>query len=137
MKHAETRLLSLTRKQQYGIAILTVALATGLRLVLDPILGEELPFFFFVFPLVISSALGGLGPGLAATGLSVLAGDFLFIEPRGSLFVFDAPAALTQALSVAFVGVIFSLVFDWTRKAARSEWFERKAAQERIQFLLD
>src|ERR1051326_7845275 len=105
MKHAETRLFSLTRRQQYGIAILTVALATGIRLILAPILGEELPFFFFVFPLVISSALGGLGPGLAATGLSLVAGDVMFIHPRGSLFVFDTPAALTQALSVGFVGV--------------------------------
>jgi PAS domain S-box-containing protein len=137
MKHAETRLFSLTRRQQYGIAILTVALATGVRLVLDPILGEELPFFFFVFPLVISSALGGLGPGLAATGLSLVAGDAMFIQPRGSLFVFDTPAALTQALSVGFVGVAFSLVFDWTRKAAMAEWVERRIAQERIQFLLD
>src|SRR5215831_18008341 len=131
MKYAETRLFSLTRRQQYGIAVLTVAVAAVIRLVLDPILGEELPFFFFVFPLVISSALGGLGPGLAATGLSILVGDVLFIQPRGSLFVFDTPAALTQALSVGFVGLAFSLVFDWIRKAAMAEWVERKIAQER------
>jgi PAS domain S-box-containing protein len=137
MKYAETRLFSLTRRQQYGIAILTVALATGIRLVLDPFLGEELPFFFFVFPLVISSALGGLWPGLAATGLSLVAGDAMFIQPRGSLFVLDTPAALTQALSVGFVGVFFSVVFDWTRKAAMAEWLERRVAQERIEFLLD
>src|SRR5215471_8414603 len=137
MKYAETRLFSLTRRQQYGIAVLTVAVATVIRLVLDPILGEELPFFFFVFPLVISSALGGLGPGLAATGLSLIVGDILFIQPRGSLFALDTPAALTQSLSVAFVGVVFSLVFDWTRRAAMAEWLERKVAQERIQFLLD
>src|SRR5215467_3365432 len=137
MKHAETRLFSLTRTQQYGITILTVAMATAIRLILDPILGEELPFFFFVFPLVISSAVGGLGPGLAATGLSLLVGDFLFIEPRRSLFVLDTPGALTQSLAVAFVGAAFSLVFDWIRKAAMAEWLERKVAQERIQFLLD
>src|SRR5215467_13813228 len=137
MKHAETRLFSLTRKQQYGITILTVVMAMFIRLALDPILGEELPFFFFVFPLVISSALGGLGPGLLATGLSLVLGDYLFIEPRKSLFALDTPSALTQALSVAFVGVAFSLVFDWTRKAAMAEWLERKVAQERIQFLLD
>src|SRR5215831_15545777 len=137
MKHAETRLFSLTRKQQYGITILTVVMAMFIRLALDPILGGELPFFFFVFPLVISSALGGLGPGLLATGLSLVLGDYLFIEPRKSLFALDTPSALTQALSVAFVGVAFSLVFDWTRRAAMAEWLERKAAQERIQFLLD
>src|SRR5215471_7015554 len=135
MKYAETRLFSLTRRQQYGITILTVVMATVIRLVLDPVLGEQLPFFFFVFPLVIISALGGLGPGLLATGLSLVLGDYLFIEPRRSLFVLDTPSTLMEALSVAFVGVAFSLVFDWTRRAAMAEWLERKAAQERIQFL--
>src|SRR5215475_2356917 len=137
MKHAETRLFSLTRRQQYAITIMTVVLSTVIRLALDPILGDQLPFFFFVFPLVISSALGGLGPGLLATGLSLALGDYFFIEPRRSLFVLDTPSTLTEALSVGFVGVAFSLVFDWTRKAAMAEWLERKAAQERIQFLLD
>jgi PAS domain S-box-containing protein len=137
MKQAESRLFSLTLAQRYGIALLGVFVATIIRWVLDPILDAQLPFFFYVFPLVIAAALGGLGPGLLATGLSLVIGDFLFIEPRGSLFVYDTPGSLIQGLGMAFVGVAFSVVFDWSRKALKAEWFERKASEERLVRITD
>jgi PAS domain S-box-containing protein len=137
MKQAETHLFSLTRTQQYGIAIFGVVIATVIRWALDSILGEQLPFFFYVFPLVIAAAVGGLGPGLLATGFSLLLGDFFFIAPRGSLFVFDTPSALIQGASVAFIGLAFSVLFDWSQKSLKAEWIERKASEERLVRITD
>jgi PAS domain S-box-containing protein len=137
MKHAETRLFSLTRSQQYSIVILSCCAAAAIRQALDPFLGEDLPFLFFVFPLVISAAMGGLWPGLLATGISLVLGDFLFIEPRRTFFVFDNPAALTQGLAVAIMGLAFSVVFDWSHKALKAEWLERRASEERLHRVTD
>ena len=80
------RTLSLTRKARYGIAVLSVALAAVIRLALEPVLGAEAPLAIFSFAVILVSWCGGLGPGLLATALSVLTGDYLFLEPRYSIF---------------------------------------------------
>jgi PAS domain S-box-containing protein len=121
-------MFSLTRKQQYGIAILSVFLMAAVRWAANPLLGGKLPFFFFDFPLVLACWSGGLGPGLLATGLSLALG-YQFLAPGESVLV--------HVVSFALMGITFSVVFGWSRKAARTEWIERKYAQEQVQFFLD
>ena len=125
-EHA-TGMSSLTRTQRYGIAVLGVALTAVLRWALDPLLGEEIPLLFFCFPVVLACWLGGLGPGLLATLLSLLLGDYLFLSPRGSIFVYPTKLSLTRFGAFAFVGVMFSILFDRIRKEikARLECLER------------
>jgi PAS domain S-box-containing protein len=137
MNRFETRMFSLTRRQQYGIAILAVGLMAVIRSVLDPLLGAELPYFFFIFPVVLACWLGGLWPGLLATGLSLVVADYLFVAPRGSVFFYDSPSGLLHVISFGIVGIAFSLVFDWSRRAVKAEWLEREIAQERVQFFSD
>ncbi|MGE0131028.1 MAG: PAS domain S-box protein [Blastocatellales bacterium] len=115
------RIFSLTRTQRYGIAILGVALATILRLALDPLLGEELPLFIFIFPVVIAAWYGGLWPGLLATALSTLLGELLFIMPRGKIFLYDAPLALSLAVTFGFIGTAFSMLIDSVRNSIKIE----------------
>jgi PAS domain S-box-containing protein len=98
-------MFSLTRKQQYGIAILAVGLTTVIRSALDPLLDGELPFFFFIFPVVLSGWLGGLCLGLFATGLSMAFGEVLLA------------ADLLHAVSFGLVGIAFSALFEWGRRA--------------------
>src|SRR6516165_4632021 len=128
MNRHETYLFSLTRTQQYSIAAFSVFLTAALRWAASPLLDGELPFFFFVFPLVLTCWLGGLWPGLLATGLSLLLGQF-FLVPGESVPM--------HAVSFGLVGIAFSVVFDWSQKVARAEWLERKSAQEKVQFLAD
>src|SRR5215211_2715000 len=61
----------------YGIAIASVALAFAARVLLSPALHEEAPYLFFVPAVLLAAGLGGLGPGLFATGLSLLLGFFV------------------------------------------------------------
>src|SRR5215510_1720257 len=71
------RTFSLTRMARYGVAVLSVAIAAALRLALDPILGDVAPFILFYLPVILTAWYGGLGPGLLATALSMLLGDYL------------------------------------------------------------
>ncbi|MBD3887564.1 PAS domain S-box protein [Phormidium tenue FACHB-886] len=81
-------MLNLTRSQlvRYGVAGLSVLLATLLMLLLDPLLAmTQSPFLLFFGAIVVSAWYGGLGPGLVATALSGLISTYLFIPPIYSL----------------------------------------------------
>jgi hypothetical protein len=69
------RMFSLSEPQRYGVAIIGVAVAAAVRMVLDPLLGDELPLFLFTFPVILAAWFGGLWPGLLATALSLALGD--------------------------------------------------------------
>ena len=62
---------------RYGLAPAAVAIAFLIRLALAPILGDAAPYLLFVPAVLVAGGLGGLGPGLLATGLSVLLGFFI------------------------------------------------------------
>jgi two-component system sensor kinase FixL len=66
---------------RYGLAPAAVALAFAVRAALSPVLGDESRFLFFVPAVLVASWLGGLGPGLLATGLGVLASCFFLLDP--------------------------------------------------------
>jgi PAS domain S-box-containing protein len=121
MNQRATRLFSLTRSQRYGIAVVGVLLTALFRLLLDPILGDDLPLFLFLFPIVLVGWWGGLGPGLLATTLSLLLGDYLFIAPRGAIFQGEAASVLSRTWTLAAAGTIFSILFDRIRKAVKAQ----------------
>jgi signal transduction histidine kinase len=96
---------------RYGVAVATVAASTGLMFVLRPYL-ERGVVALPLAAVVASAFYGGLGPGLAATLLGVLASDYFFMEPQYSLrvhsaddiaeiAVFSAVAVLINVLSTA------------------------------------
>jgi PAS domain S-box-containing protein len=66
---------------RYGFAVLLVALATGIRIALRPIIPTGFPFLTFFLAVMLAAWRGGLGPGLLASILSTLAVDLLLIEP--------------------------------------------------------
>ncbi|MEH2250100.1 PAS domain S-box protein [Nostoc sp.] len=64
----------------YGIALLSVALALGGTLLLNPYLTAT-PAALFLAAVMVSAWYGGLGPGLLATVLSTLAINYFFFKP--------------------------------------------------------
>src|SRR5215813_8632882 len=62
---------------RYALAPAAVAIAFLARLALTPILGDASPYLLFVPAVLFAGGLGGLGPGLLATGLSVVLGFFV------------------------------------------------------------
>jgi len=62
---------------RYGIVLVSVAAAFVIRLALTPLVRDEAAFLLFVPAVLVSSAFGGFGPGVAATVLSTLLGFYL------------------------------------------------------------
>jgi two-component system, LuxR family, sensor kinase FixL len=62
----------------YAVAVIIIAWLFVARLLLDPLLEGRAAFLMFVPAVAISSAVGGLGPGLLSTFLGLIAGLFLF-----------------------------------------------------------
>src|SRR3712207_9467754 len=68
---------------RYGVATLAVGVALLIKLLLDPLTVQDTPFLLVFSAIIVSAWYGGLGPGVMATGLSVLATDYFFLYPRG------------------------------------------------------
>jgi two-component system, LuxR family, sensor kinase FixL len=84
---------------RYGVAPTMVALAMAARTLLSPFVPDDAIFLYFLPPVLISAGIGGLGPGLLATTLSIMAAFFVMHEPatlsrpalvNGSAFVLIA-----------------------------------------------
>jgi K+-sensing histidine kinase KdpD len=71
----------------YGVAVLAVAAAVGVGRVVDSFF-QAAPFVsVFLCAILLAAWLGGPGPGLLATGLSILAFDYFFLSPVHSFLV--------------------------------------------------
>jgi len=63
----------------YALVAGVLAAAAGLRWVLEPTLGEDLPLVLFILPVVVAALAGGLRLGLLTTAISCTVGAALFI----------------------------------------------------------
>src|SRR5437879_1291263 len=72
---------------RYGSALVVTAVATGARLLLDPVFGDGLPFITYFVAVVVVAWYGGVGPAVVAVVLSALAVDYFILPPRGNLVI--------------------------------------------------
>ena len=66
---------------QYGLALVFVALATGLAFLVQHLISAPNVTLIYVLPVIISATLFGWGPSLLAVAVGVIAFDFFFTEP--------------------------------------------------------
>src|SRR5262249_12816697 len=66
---------------RYGLVLLLLAAAVGVRYLLTPWIADYHPFMFFAPVAFIATWLGGWGPGLAALLAGIVVGDFVLIPP--------------------------------------------------------
>jgi PAS domain S-box-containing protein len=102
--------------QRYGVATVTVVLASVLMLMLNSWLNmTNTPFVLFFGAVMVSASYGGIGPGLVATFLSAIIGGYFLIssfDSRG----FDIPNFLW--VSLFFVhGILISILCEGLRTA--------------------
>ena len=109
----------------YLYAALLVAAAAGLRLMLDPLLGDRVVFLFFVPALLVGAVTGGFLPGVAATILGVAAGSAILMrEP------FELPNQV-DALLFALLGMSIAIGGESLRAMQRRNLEVRRALLER------
>ncbi|MGA2538513.1 MAG: PAS domain S-box protein [Terracidiphilus sp.] len=127
---------------RYGCAVGSVALATWVRLLLDPVLGNQAPYSILLFAVLVTASFGGVWPALLAVLLGSLSADYFVVEPRGSLGLTGASEYLTWALYWT-VGTGIALLGGAMRTArlASSEMFlqtrkELEQSEERLRLTL-
>jgi PAS domain S-box-containing protein len=103
----------------YVVAAAAAALALVSKLATSGLFGDDPPFMFFHIAVFLSAWWGGVGPGLLATGLSlVLVNVFFFDASAESNFGVGRGAGVWTA-QFLFSGTIISLLSDLRLKAKR------------------
>jgi PAS domain S-box-containing protein len=128
----QTPMLALAMR--YGLAILTVLAAFGLRAVLNAWVGAELPAFILFYPAVMAVALlAGLGPGLLATVSAGLVAWYWILPPVGK-FAIDSPVDRLTLAIFAGMGAFMSVVADlYRRRRSKAAVYDREVALREIQ----
>jgi PAS domain S-box-containing protein len=117
-KRRSTIEFRLSRTVSYLVAALAALASAFLRYELNPVWGSKFPFITF-YPVVAFAAwLGGLGPGLVATAVSVVF-VLLYLPPSGSMQL-DGQFALPALFIVASV-IIAALIEALHRTRKRAE----------------
>jgi two-component system sensor kinase FixL len=88
---------------RYGVAPTFVVLALAVRALLLPVVPDNTLFLFFVPAVLISAAVGGLGPGLLATVLSLAVACSLLTNAGTPLH-----SALANGLAFTSIGIAVS-----------------------------
>ena len=119
---------------RYGLAILAVAAAFGLRIVLIACVGGELPTYILFYPAVMAVALlAGLGPGLLATVSAGLITGYWILPPVGQ-FSINTPADRLGLALFTCMGVFMSVVADlYRRRRSKAAAYDRELALRELQ----
>jgi two-component system, LuxR family, sensor kinase FixL len=120
---------------RYGVAPASVVLALAIRTLLTPVLHGDALFFYFVPPVLISAAIGGFGPGLLATILSILAALFLATDTTAlsKFILINGGAFLVIGIGVAWGGEMLHR----SRRRANLMTRDALAREAHLQSILD
>lgn len=120
---------------RYGVAPTVVALALAVRALLAPIVPEDAIFLYFLPPVLISAGIGGLGPGLLATALSIAAAFFGLTEPPepSKIAVVNGMVFAAIAIGVSWGGELLHR----SRRRAQLMTRDALAREAHLQSILD
>jgi signal transduction histidine kinase/ActR/RegA family two-component response regulator len=118
-----------SKSLRYFVAIAATAVAFTARFLLKSSLGDVAPLILFTLSVMVSAWFGGLGPGLLATALSLLLGDYFFI----------AESVAERIEEVLFLGIGISIsilsqarlsLLDKRQQLLASEQDARRTAED-------
>jgi PAS domain S-box-containing protein len=121
----------------YFLAFVSVAVATALRLAVDPFVAG-VQFITFYPAVIITTLIGGLGAGLFCVVLGVAAAVFFVLPPQWSFYIEDLRNLLLVMLFmlIALSNVIFIAGMRYGIERRRDEQ-ALQAGKDRLQFALD
>jgi two-component system CheB/CheR fusion protein len=115
--------------RRYALAVALALAAIGLRRVLDPLWGDELPLILFFPAVMVSAWLGGAAAGTITTIICAMAAKYFWIPPLHSLAI-PPPSGLIGLLVFAAVGVLISVFNEIWRRGAAALVASERTAQE-------
>src|SRR5579863_7757542 len=104
---------------RYGCAVISIGLATWIRALLDPALGDLSPYPTLLFAILLTAWYGGVWPALLAVTLGMFSADYFLVVPRGSLGL-SGPAQYVDLALYLAVGAGIA-VLGGAMQAARLE----------------
>jgi DNA-binding CsgD family transcriptional regulator len=105
---------------RYGAAFVAVVVAWASRERFLPAAAERSPFVAFGLAILITSLLGGFGPGLVATGLASLIAVLFYLPPYLGLAI-HAPFDLVLLALFVLEGLVAATAGGLVRSAIRRE----------------
>jgi two-component system, OmpR family, sensor histidine kinase KdpD len=100
----------------YLLALLSVGLMTGVLHLFGSVLDTQIATVGYLLPVMMSTLLWGLGPGIVAALAAFFAFNYFFIEPRFTLLVARAQDLLVLAVFLG-TAVVLSQLLGRTRAA--------------------
>ena len=119
----------------YALSLGLVAITFVLRSLLAPMLGNQALYLFLVPPVLVAGVLGGIGPGVFATALSLglhfyATGEFSnLVDAQSPLFA----AELSRAATFTVLGVAIAWFGEGLQRTRR----EAAAREAHLQSILD
>jgi signal transduction histidine kinase len=113
---------------RYAVAIVATTAATGVALSVAPL--REVYLAPYLGAVMVAAWYGGLGPGLLATALSMLALDFLFLPPIYALGV-----GVEDGLCLTIFASVAALISSLNASRRRLEEALRQRDQNKDRFL--
>jgi len=120
---------------RFGVAVVATAVTTGLTLLLQPYLRNGVMALFFG-SVMFSAWFGGLGPGLVASGLSVIASRYFFFPPIYSLAVHSGDDH-AQIVVFSIVTIIISFLIHAQKRTEKALVDSRERLRVTVDGALD
>lgn len=95
----------------YLLAVTFTLSVLALRIALASWMGDRLILSLFLFPIILSAYLGGLKPGLLATGVAIISLPAFFLA-KPSSFALASPVEFAQWLVLLILGVLVSWLIE-------------------------
>jgi PAS domain S-box-containing protein len=117
---------------RYGSALVSIALATWVRVLLDPVLGDQFPYATLFLAVLLTAWYGGFRPAMVAILLGALSSIYFLIPPRGSFSVqgWDQRAGLVlylaMSLGIALCGGMMRAAQERVERAREAERAQRE-----------
>jgi len=125
---------------RYGVAVVAVGMTLIVKLLLRNHLeiGEEreAPFMLALAAVMVSGWYGGLGPGLTATGIALLIGDYFFMKPIHELGWVNSAQKVRAAIFIlegTVVSVLCQTLNSARRRAEQNEAEARNLQKELLE----
>ncbi len=114
---------------QYLLALFATALTTALLIVFQDNLNTPIIALLYLVPVVLSTSLGGLGPGIVSALIAFLSFNFFFIPPLYTFTVHQPPDVLVLVIFL-LVAVFISQILGRSRAStAAATAREREATR--------
>ena len=121
--------------ERFTAAAIAVLIAFALRLSLNPLLGDKLPFAAFIITTTLTAWYAGFGPSILTFIAGFLLANWFFLPPHHE-FAFTNPANFGTNISTSIVGVtiiLFGRSMHLARQRADAHAREAIAHQKKLE----